>query len=88
MCCYTQHILVHDEHDEWNDEDDNYDIAADIPEHNMDPRIINLRQGPADRSYVGGGNIMEIEVESEWSTLRTNLIDHYMHCFKLHLIHW
>ncbi len=75
----------------WKDEDDNYDIAAvDIPEHYMDPRIINLREGPIDRSHVGGGNIADhdIEVESEWSTLRTNLIDHYMHCFKQNRIEW
>ena len=43
-----------------------------------------------DRSHVGGGNIADhdIEVESEWSTLRTNLIEHYMHCFKQNSIQW
>ena len=90
-CAILHNILIaHDATDEWKDEDDNYDIAADIPEHDMDPRIINLREGPIDRSHVGGGNIADhdIEVESEWSTLRTNLIDHYMHCFKQNRIEW
>ena len=90
-CAVLHNMLIaHDATDEWKDEDDNYDIAADIPEHEMDPRIIHLRDGPVDRSHVGGGNIADhdIEVESEWSTLRTTLIEHYMHYFKQKSIEW
>ncbi len=67
-------LLSYDEYDEWNDEDDNCNVAADIPEYklyNMDPKIINLREGPAGRSYAGGGNIMDIEVE----TTRKRVVD-------------
>ena len=37
----------------YNDEDDDYDIGADVGANFMDPRVVNLRHGPADRSYVG-----------------------------------
>jgi hypothetical protein len=62
-------------------------IAADIPEHNMDERIIN---GPVDRSYAGGGDIVQadVEVESEWAILRSKLIQNYMHCFRENKIIW
>ena len=45
------------EHDKWADDDDDDDIAADIPELSMDERIINIRNGPVDRSYAGSGDM-------------------------------
>ncbi len=80
MCAILHNVLI--AHDKWEDEDDDDDIAADIPEHSMDERIINIRNGPVDRSYAGGGNIVEADaqVESEWAILRSNLIQNYMHC--------
>ena len=91
-CAVLHNMLI--EHDKWEHEDDNYDIAEDIakdiPELRMDPRIVNLRKGPVDSSYVGGGNIAheDVEVESEWQKLRNNLIQHYTYCFKMCRIHW
>ena len=91
-CAVLHNMLI--EHDKWEDEDDDYDIAEDIakdiPELRMDPRIVNLRKGPVDSSYVGGGNIAheDVEVESEWQKLRNNLIQHYTYCFKMCHIHW
>ena len=39
---------------EWNNKDDNYyDIGADAGANVMDPRVVNLRYGPVDSSYVG-----------------------------------
>jgi hypothetical protein len=34
----------------------------------MDPGAVNLRRGPEDLNYVGGGNLGddEVEMESEW----------------------
>ena len=76
------------DYEEWNDEDDNYDIGADVGANAMDPRIVSLRHGPADHSYVGGGNIMEddVQVESAWMKLRNNLIQHYLYCFCNNLV--
>ena len=78
------------EYDKWEDEDDLDDIAADMHELRMDERIVNIRNGPADRSYAGGGNIMQpdVEVENEWSILREKLIQNYMHCFRANKILW
>ncbi len=47
MQLYTTYFwtnLKHTEHDEWNDDDDNYDIAADILEYNTDPRKIIFKK--------------------------------------------
>ena len=35
--------------------------------NDMDSRVVNLRHGPADHSYVGGGNMIvdDVQVESE-----------------------
>mmetsp|Transcript_41999 Transcript_41999/g.87786 ORF Transcript_41999/g.87786 Transcript_41999/m.87786 type:complete len:97 (+) Transcript_41999:151-441(+) len=87
---HQQHAHMLLDYDEWNDEDDDYDIGADVGADVMDPRVVNLRQGPADHSYVGGGNMMvdDVQVESEWMALRSNLIRHYMYCFRLKLIKW
>jgi hypothetical protein len=78
------------DYDKWEDDDDDDDIAADIPEISMDERIINIRNGPVDRSYAGGGNIMQpdVQVDSEWAVLRANLIQNYMHCFRTNRIEW
>ena len=35
---------------EWKKDDADYDIANDIGADSMDPREVNLRQEPADRS--------------------------------------
>ncbi len=57
------------EHDKWQDEDEDDGVAADFPEYSMVQRTRDLRRGPADRSYVGGGNIdiCDVEVEYEWT---------------------
>ena len=46
--------LCNSAQEEWNDKDDNYDIqvGAHVGGNVMDPRVVNLRYGPADRSYV------------------------------------
>ena len=87
-CAILHNMLLDNE--EWNDEDDNYDIGADVGANVMDPRVVNLRHGPADCSYVGGGNLMmdDVQVESEWMTLRSNLVRHYMYCFGRNLVKW
>jgi hypothetical protein len=78
------------EHDKWQDEDEDDDVAADFPEFSMDQRIIDLRRGPADRSYVRSGNIddCDVQVECEWTLLRGALIENYMHCYRLNKIEW
>ena len=87
-CAILHNMLI--EYDKWEDEDDLDDIAADMHELRMDERIVNIRNGPADRSYAGGGNIMQpdVEVENEWSILREKLIQNYMHCFRANKILW
>jgi hypothetical protein len=87
-CAILHNILL--DFDEWNDSDDNYDIAKDIAAHSLDPRIENLRRSPADRSYIGGGNLLDgdVEVESEWASLRRNLVENYMYCFNTNQIVW
>ncbi len=49
-----------------------------------------LKKSPVDQSYVGEGNILghDVEVKSERSALRENLIVHYMYCFKMIKIEW
>ena len=66
------------------------DVAADFPGYSMDPRIIDLWRGPADRSYVGSDNIdiCDVEVVREWTQLRGALIENYMHCYRLIKIEW
>ncbi len=78
------------DYEEWNNEDDIYDIVAELGADVMDPRVVNLRHGPADQSYMGGGNVMvdNVQVESQWTILRRNLIQHYMYCFRLNRIKW
>ena len=56
---------MHLENDKWDDEYDEDNIAADIPELSMDERIISIRNGPVDRSFVGSGNIMQCNVEED-----------------------
>ena len=87
-CVILHNMLI--EHDKWKDDDENDDVAADIAEHSMDERIMNIRNGPVDRSYRGSGNILQcvVEVESEWATLRANLIQNYMNCFRENRIEW
>ncbi len=63
-CAILHNMLI--EHDKWQDEDEDDDVAADFPELSMDQRIVNLRHCPADRSgYVGSGNINDCDVEVE-----------------------
>ncbi len=64
-CAIIQNMLI--EHDKWQDEDEDDDVAANFPELRMDQRIIDLRRSPADRSYVGSGNIDDCDVQVEWS---------------------
>ena len=87
-CAILHNMLI--EYDKWEDEDDLDDIAADMHELRMDERIVNIRNGPADRNYAGGGNIMQpdVEVENEWSMLDDKLIQNYMHCFRANKIEW
>ncbi len=87
-CAILHNMLI--ENDKWEDEDDINDVATDIPEHSMDERIINIRDGLVDRSYAGSGNTMEadIQAESEWAILRANLIQNYMYCFRQNRIEW
>jgi hypothetical protein len=46
-CAILHTTLI--EHDKWEDDDNDDDIAADIPEHSMDERIImtHIHNGPA-----------------------------------------
>jgi hypothetical protein len=78
------------EHDKLQDEDEDDDVAADFPEYSMDKRIIYLRSGPADISYVGSGNIddCDVEVVCEWTHLRGALIENYIHCYRFNQIEW
>ena len=87
-CAILHNMLI--DYDEWNDEDDDYDIGADVGADVMDPRVVNLRRGPADHSYAGGGNLSveDVQVESEWMSLRKNLVQHYMYCFRSNVIKW
>ena len=51
--CAILHNMLFD-NKEWNNKDDNYyDIGADAGANVMDPRVVNLRYGPVDSSYVG-----------------------------------
>jgi hypothetical protein len=87
-CAILHNILL--DFDRWNDSDDGYDIANDTAAHSLDPRIENLRICPADRSYVGGGNLLDghVEVQSKWASLRRNLVENYMYCFNANQIVW
>lgn len=87
-CAIFHNMLI--DYDEWNDEDDDYDIGADVGADFLDPRVVNLRRGPADHSYAGGGNLSveDVQVESEWMSLRKNLVQHYMYCFRSNVIKW
>ncbi len=71
------------EHEKWQDEDEDDDVAAAFPEYSVDQRIIYLRRSPADIRYVGSGNIDDcaVEVVCEWTQLRGALIESYMHCY-------
>jgi hypothetical protein len=40
------------EHGVWEEDNDDEDIAADIPENIMDERIINIQNGPVDQSQA------------------------------------
>ncbi len=60
------------EHDKWQDEDEDDDVAPDFPEYSMDQRIIYLRRDPADVSYVGSGNIDDCDVEVVIDSIKTN----------------
>ncbi len=55
------------QHAQWQVAGRGHDVAGDFPEYSMDHRIIYLRGGPADRSYVGSDNIdvCDVEVECE-----------------------
>jgi hypothetical protein len=81
-------LIQHDKRVE-EEEDDN-DIAADIPELCMDETIIDIRNWPVNQSYVGGDNIMQsnVEVESEWAVLSAKLIEDHMDCFWKNRIEW
>ena len=75
------------EHDKWQDEDEDDGVAADFPEYSMVQRIIDLQRGPADRSYVGSGNIdiCDVGVEYEW----TQSTDRKLHAFyRLKKFEW
>ena len=69
---HGQFCIMLIEHDKLQDEDEDDDVEADFPEYSMDQRIIYLRRGPADISYVGSGNIddCDVEVVREWTRLR------------------
>jgi hypothetical protein len=91
-CAILHNMLI--DFDEWSVADDEYDIFTDVEtgaqRQNMDPRIENLRRGPVDRSYAGGIDIHEneVEYETEWFALRQSLIEHYAVCFRLNHIEW
>ena len=74
----------------WNPANSTDDIGADVGADVLDPRVVNLRRGPADHSYAGGGNLSveDVQVESEWMSLRKNLVQHYMYCFRSNVIKW
>ncbi len=78
------------EHGVWEDDNDDEDIAADIPENIMDERIINIRNGPVDQSYAGCCHSVQpnIDAKSEWAILGANLIQNYMYCFRMNQIEW
>jgi hypothetical protein len=78
------------EHDKLQDEDEDDDVEADFQEYSMDQRLIYLRRGPSDISYVGSGNIddCDVEVVCEWTRLRGALIENYMHCYRFNQIEW
>jgi hypothetical protein len=86
-CAILHNMLI--DFDEWSAADDEYDIIedleADLQEEEMDSRIENLSREPVDRSYTGGLDIQEneVEYETEWFTLRKSLIEHYAVCFRL-----
>ncbi len=84
-CAISQNMLI--EHDKWDEDDD---VAANFPEFSMHKKIIDLRRGPADRSYVESGDIddCDFEVECEWTQLRGVLIENYMFCYRLNKIKW
>jgi hypothetical protein len=72
--CSICNMLI--EHDKWQDDDEEEDVAAAFQEYSMDQTIVDLRRGPTDRSYVGSGNIDDcnVELECEWTQLRGALI--------------
>jgi hypothetical protein len=78
------------EHDKWQDEDEDDDVAADFPEYSIDQRTIDLQCCPADRTCVGSWNIddCDVEVECEWTRLQGALIEDGMHCYRLSQIEW
>ena len=91
-CAILHNMLI--DFDEWSAADDEYDIITDlqrdVQRRDMDPRIVNFRRGPVDRSYRGGQVIQdtEVEYETEWFNLRQNLIEHHDFCFCLRQIEW
>ncbi len=78
------------EHDKLQDEEEDDDVEADFQEYSMDQRIMYLRRGPPDISYVGSGNIddCDVEVVCELTRLRGALIENYMHCYRFTKIEW
>ena len=87
-CAILHNMLI--DFDEWSEEDDNYNITGDVAGGDLDPRLVNLRQGPVDRSFTGGVHLQEnkVEIEDEWFTLRRNLIQHYNVCYGLKQVEW
>ncbi len=69
-CTILHSMLI--EHDEWQDEDEDDDVAAIFREFSIDQRIIDLWRGPNDKIYVGSGSIdnCDVEVECKWTQLR------------------
>jgi hypothetical protein len=72
----------------WNDNNDDYhdDIDNDIGADIMDPRVVKI---------LGKGQLIEdssedgdVEVEGDRASLRRNLIQNYLYCFKANLIEW
>jgi hypothetical protein len=87
-CAILHNMLI--DFDQWSEEDDDYNITDDMTGGDLDQRLVNLRQGPVDRSFSGGRHLQdtEVEIEDEWFTLRRNLIQHYNVCFGLKQVEW
>ncbi len=54
------------EHGVWEEDNDDEDIAADIPENIMDERIINIQNGPVDQSQAMQAVVIVCSLTLRW----------------------